>query len=340
MGKPVFRVSFHSGCLLKAISSYSRIPYDRWFDHVCSDFVFENWNFEIRNSNLRPSRVGRGKLERRDLLMEYRRETAVRLADVYRRLRHHFDYAHPWWPGSPFQIAVTAVLVQQCDWGVAWEAVLRLPRIGASDLPNLAETTPQQLHDALQKVTFAPTKSQRLIQIARRIQEAGFGSIDHFLAPERERKIVRDEALDLPGVGPETADCWLNFASIHPAFVVDAYTRRIFERLNIVPDRPTDIWRRGSYVQLQEFFEIHLLTDFELYAEFDFPADLPRDVALLRDYHALLVELGKHHCLKSKPRCDRTGNPGWPNYPYCEAHCRPGVCSACPLSELCRFSRN
>jgi hypothetical protein len=46
---------------------------------------------------------------------------------------------------------------------------------------------------------------------------------------------LRDELLALNGVGPETADSILLYAGNHPVFVVDAYTRRILERHQIVP---------------------------------------------------------------------------------------------------------
>jgi endonuclease-3 related protein len=175
--------------------------------------------------------------------------------------------------------------------------------------------------------------------IAETILSRGYDSFVEFLAPERDTKSLRLELLSLPGIGQETADCWLNFASTHPAFVVDAYTRRIFERINPAPHLPAEFWTRGTYRQLQEFFEIHLLTDLSYYAEFAFPADLPRSVALLRDYHALIVELGKHHCLKSNPRCRQTGKPGWPDYVHCLSHCLPETCHACPLANVCQFAK-
>ncbi len=269
--------------------------------------------------------------------MQYQPQTAARLAECYRRLRRHFGYAHPWWPGTPFHIAVTAVLVQQCDWSVAWEAVRQLGALGVQNLPGLADLSPQKMQEAIRKVTFAPTKSLRLQTISQTVMNAGFDSLEEFLAPARGTKTVREDVLRLPGIGPETADCLLNFASQHPVFVVDAYTRRIFERLNPVPHLPAQFWRISSYSRLQQFFETHLLTDLSLYDEFAFPADLPREVALLRDYHALLVELGKHHCIKNHPHCRKIGKPGWPDYEHCRSHCLPSNCTACPLADACRF---
>ncbi len=270
--------------------------------------------------------------------MHFQLETAVRLRDLYQNLREHFDYINPWWPGSPFEIAVTAVLVQQCDWSIAWDGVLRMREAGIGTLTDLAEVSPEELETALSRVAFGRTKSQRLTSIAQSVRAWGFETIEEFLSPHRETQTVRDAVLALKGIGPETADCWLNFASEHPVFVVDAYTRRIFERLHPTPHRSAEFWKKGKYADLQNFFHQHVLEQLDLYEAFAFPSELPRPVALLRDYHALLVELGKHHCTRSHPHCHRTGKPGWADYEFCRSHCLIEVCTACPLSSDCRYT--
>ena len=86
--------------------------------------------------------------------------------------------------------------------------------------------------------------------------------------------------------------------------------------------------------RLKQFFEDHLLADLSLYDEFEFALGVPRTVALLRDYHAQLVELGKHHCLRSSPRCRTRGRRGWAGYEFCNAHCNAD-CHTCPLLDFC-----
>ena len=46
---------------------------------------------------------------------------------------------------------------------------------------------------------------------------------------------LRGELLALKGIGPETADSILLYAAGHRAFVVDAYTKRIFTRHGCTP---------------------------------------------------------------------------------------------------------
>jgi endonuclease-3 related protein len=94
---------------------------------------------------------------------------------------------------------------------------------------------------------------------------------------------LRAELLSINGIGFETADSILLYAFERPVFVVDAYTARIaFRHQLIEPD--------ANYEQLRELFQ----------------SNLPEDVKLFNEYHALLVRIGKEFC-KPKAKC-----PGCP----------------------------
>ncbi|MCE2453906.1 MAG: endonuclease, partial [Nitrospinae bacterium] len=68
-----------------------------------------------------------------------------------------------------------------------------------------------------------------------------------------------------------------------PAFVVDAYTKRIFARLgHFAASKNGD----RDYLALQESLTAHL----------------PRDTTLFNEYHALLVRLGHTFC-RPTPKC-------------------------------------
>jgi endonuclease-3 related protein len=103
------------------------------------------------------------------------------------------------------------------------------------------------------------------------------GSVEAMRRERPER--LRERLLSVPGIGPETADSILLYAALHPVFVVDAYTRRVFSRLGLLGGGE-------SYAEVQRFF-----TD-----------ALPRDAALFNDYHAQIVRLGKDVC-RARPRC-------------------------------------
>jgi endonuclease III-like uncharacterized protein len=61
------------------------------------------------------------------------------------------------------------------------------------------------------------------------------GSLDRLFFQPTDK--LREELLNLNGVGPETADSILLYAGNHPVFVVDAYTRRILARHDILSEK-------------------------------------------------------------------------------------------------------
>lgn len=92
----------------------------------------------------------------------------------------------------------------------------------------------------------------------------------------------REELLSLKGIGPETADSILLYAFKQPSFVVDAYTRRVVSNLGLVEEK-------AKYSEIKALFE----------------ENLPEDLVIYQEYHALLVEHAKRYYQKkiSYSRC-------------------------------------
>jgi endonuclease-3 related protein len=205
------------------------------------------------------------------------------LLDVYERLdaayggeRWHWMPEHV---DTPLDVIAGAVLVQHTSWLNAERALESLRTDGALRLDALAEL-PEDRIAALVRVSGTPTvKARRLRAVAGTISERG--GLDAFLALPREQ--MRDALLATHGIGPETADAILLYAAQHPAFVIDAYTQRLFRRLGTGPEV-------DSYDAWQQFFE----------------RELPRDLDRYRRYHAWIVLHGKDRC-RASPRC--TGCP-------------------------------
>jgi endonuclease-3 related protein len=264
---------------------------------------------------------------------------ARELAKLYAALRGHFGYEPSWWPGSPWEITLTAILVQQSDWSAAWKGAQRLKEEDLLPIPHLARAEPERVQELIRGVAFAPTKAKRLVTVAGRLAADGHVSIDTYFARHSDAGSLRQKLRDWPGVGHETADCIVLFAAGRPAFVIDEYTRRIFRRLDLFPRLDEKLWN-APYLEVKAFFERHILADLSLYDRFAFPHGVPREVAVLRDWHAQLVELGKHHCLKHRPRCHAAGAQGWNGYSPCARHCQPEECRACPLAGVCAMGQS
>src|SRR5207245_414085 len=89
-------------------------------------------------------------------------------------------------------------------------------------------------------------KSERLKTFVAFLDHRYGGSLPRLFAEPTDK--LPAELLALNGIGPETADSILLYAGNHPVFVVDAYTRRILDRHNILPEK-------SDYEDIRALFE-------------------------------------------------------------------------------------
>ena len=82
---------------------------------------------------------------------------------------------------------------------------------------------------------------------------------------------TREGLLAIWGIGPETADSILLYAYQTPQFVVDSYTKRLLTNLNMISEK-------SNYQQIKQLFE----------------TQIPSNVPLYQEFHALLVAHGKN----------------------------------------------
>lgn len=205
---------------------------------------------------------------------------ARRLAILARRLAAR-PVGAGWWPfDDPFTIALSAVLTQQTRWEAAAAGVERLRERGLLDPHRLAAADRRTVEAALRVTGFYRQKAKAVRGIARRLNERYGGAMDRALSgPLKE---ARQELLEWPGVGPETADAILLFAGRRPVFVVDAYTRRLMARYGALRAGAG----RPPYAAVQRAWH----------------EAVPPDAARYAKLHAAIVDLSKSHCRKT-PVC-------------------------------------
>ncbi len=204
--------------------------------------------------------------------------TAERLEALYQVLLDRFGPQH-WWPGeSPFEIMVGAVLTQNTNWQNVEKAIDNLKRAGRLTLEAMSSLPVGLLAEYIRPSGYYNIKAGRLQNLLQLINGKYGGDLEGFLA--RPLPDLRRELLSVNGIGPETADSIILYAAEQPIFVVDAYTHRILCRHDIVPED-------YGYTEVQELFM----------------DNLPEDVSLFNEFHALLVRLGKEFCRKSRPAC-------------------------------------
>jgi endonuclease III related protein len=183
-----------------------------------------------------------------------------------------------WWPAdSRFEVMVGAVLTQNTAWRNVERAIAALVQAGALEPRALLALSDARLARLIRSSGYFNVKATRLKALCRwYLERGGWPRLRHWPTGR-----LRAALLSVHGIGPETADDILLYAFGRPVFVVDAYTRRLLDRLG-------HAHARAPYDQLRTSLEATLGPDAKLYNE----------------YHALIVAHAKHVC-RPRPLCDR-----------------------------------
>ena len=200
------------------------------------------------------------------------------LLAIYRTLNAHFGNLN-WWPGnSPFEVIIGAILTQNTAWRNVEKAIARLKSKKLLHHARILEIDDSTLADLIRPAGYYNIKTQRLKSFIRFLYDEYGGKLDNMFA--EDLWTLRARLLTVKGIGEETADSILLYAARKPIFVVDAYTRRVLQRHDIIHSD-------AKYKEIQDLFMTHL----------------PHSVPLYNQYHALFVNTGKLFCTKN-PRCD------------------------------------
>lgn len=208
-----------------------------------------------------------------------------KLLKIYQKM---FDAFGPrqWWPGeTPFEVVIGAILTQNTNWSNVEKAIKNLKTVGKLSPEGIYGLSITELAELIKPSGFFNVKAKRVKAFINWLFSRYEGNLSKMFA--QDLQTLRSELLSVKGIGPETADSILLYAGNMPTFVVDAYTHRIFSRHELIPEEST-------YDDMKSFFE----------------ENLPKDVQLFNEYHALLVNIGKMFC---KPR---------------------KVCEPCPLKDI------
>ncbi|MEF3280182.1 MAG: hypothetical protein K6357_04365 [Elusimicrobiota bacterium] len=222
------------------------------------------------------------------------------LSEIYQLLYQKFG-PQGWWPicdkqtgisvyrknffgklssTETFEIAIGAILTQNTTWKNAEKAIFSLKKNSILTPKSILSSPKKTLYKLIRSSGYYKQKTKKIIEFCLWIQKNG-GDLKRILGIKKG-EILRNELLQINGIGRETADSILLYAGYLPFFVIDAYTRRLYSRVFLDPT----VYK---YDELQNIFEKNIDKNFKTYMEF----------------HALIVKLSKEYCFKFEPACEK-----------------------------------
>lgn len=188
-------------------------------------------------------------------------------------------FAMPKWAAvkkEPFETLIATIISQNTaskNTAKAFESLSKRFEITPEVLAN-AKTS--QIEECLKVAGLYKNKAKTIKQVSRIILERFHGTLEPILSMPFEE--ARKALLQLPGVGPKTADVVLLFCSEKPTIPVDTHVNRISKRLGFAPNN-------GNYEVIRESLQY-------LYRPEDYLA-----------VHVLLIALGRKYCKARNPLC-------------------------------------
>ncbi len=189
--------------------------------------------------------------------------------------RHPF---RDWAKGmTPFEILVSTILSQSTTVANERRGLEGLRNaFGAVTPESLASAWGPAIARAIWHAGLARQKAPRIRATAREVRNRWGGNLQRIL--ERPTGEARAALMDLPGVGPKTADVVLAMAADHPTFPVDTHIARIAKRWRLVPG--------GGYEETRGILE----------------AWSPPEKR--KAWHLAIIAHGRELCTARNPRCD------------------------------------
>ena len=201
-----------------------------------------------------------------------------RAATVLQILRETF--AMPKWTEAkrnPFETLIVTVISQNTadrNTARAFESLSKRFEIKPEVLAN-AETS--HIEESLKTAGLYRNKARTIKQVSRIILEKFHGSVQPILSLQLEE--ARKTLIQMPGIGPKTADVVLLFSAKQPTIPVDTHVNRVAKRLGFAP-------ANGDYEAVRTSLQ-------SLYEQHDYLA-----------VHVLLIAHGRRYCKARRPLCE------------------------------------
>jgi endonuclease-3 len=203
--------------------------------------------------------------------------TKKRANRILKVLRKEFKL--PDWRGkerNPFETLVVTVISQNTNGRNTARAFENLSNKFEITPEVLSKADVEEIEEALKVAGLYRNKSKVIKKLSRIVLEDFGGSLDFIFKAPLEK--AREKLLELPGVGPKTADVVLLFSAKKPTLPVDTHVNRVSKRLELLD-------ARADYEGVRK--GLQLLFD-------------PRDYYAV---HVLLILHGRRYCRAKRPLC-------------------------------------
>lgn len=181
-----------------------------------------------------------------------------------------------WKASSPFSTLVHTILSQNTNDRNSDRAMKKLRKRYKITPKVLSKAKVTDLIPTIRSAGLYTTKAPRIKEVSRIIQEQYSGRLAPILA--RPYAQAKETLMEMPGVGPKTADILLAFVAKNPIIPVDTHIERVTKRLGIA--RP-----KASYEETRTSLEAVIP---------------PRDRVRL---HLSIIAFGREICKAPRPRC-------------------------------------
>ncbi|MCK5040396.1 MAG: endonuclease [Candidatus Aenigmarchaeota archaeon] len=209
------------------------------------------------------------------------------ISDVYNILLDKYNCrVESWWPVTTskkqdreFEIIIGVILTQNTNWNNVVKSIKNLKKHDLISIEKIKNIDIKRLEELIRPSGFFRQKAVYLKNICSFFLKNKTEDIRQMDLQE-----LRKRLLNVVGIGKESADSILLYALNRPIFVIDAYTKRIAQRINLLDYADAS---KYTYDTLQKTFG----------------ENLEKDVVLFKQYHGLIVEHAKEYCRK-KPICN------------------------------------
>ncbi|MEM2864191.1 MAG: endonuclease III [Candidatus Bathyarchaeia archaeon] len=178
--------------------------------------------------------------------------------------------------GDSFHLLVATILSQNTNWRNVERALSNLESCGAVTPEALMEAGPGRLEVLIRPAGLHRVKAVKLVEASRFVKEKFHDGLEGVLRLPLEE--ARRRLMEIPGVGPKTADVLLAFAGGRDVLPVDTHIDRVSKRLGLVG-------RGAGYDEVKARLEGLI------------PASERRRM------HLALIEFGRSICKAIGPRC-------------------------------------